>query len=46
MALTGDAISHSVLPGLVGAYVIFGTLAPWAMILGAGTAGSGCCRPD
>lgn len=39
MALTGDAISHSVLPGLVGAYVIFGSLASWAMIIGAGTAG-------
>ncbi len=39
MALTGDAISHSVLPGVVAAYVIFGTLAPWAMMLGAGTAG-------
>ncbi len=39
MALVGDAISHSVLPGVVGAYVVFGTLASWAMILGAGAAG-------
>lgn len=39
MALTGDAISHSVLPGLVMAYVIFDTLDSWAMILGAAAAG-------
>lgn len=39
MALTGDAISHSVLPGLVVAYAVFHTLESWAMILGAATAG-------
>ena len=39
MALTGDAISHSVLPGLVVAYIVFGTLDSWAMILGAAAAG-------
>ncbi|MFG0306185.1 MAG: metal ABC transporter permease [Phycisphaerales bacterium JB040] len=37
-ALMGDAISHAVLPGLVGAVVLTGTLAPWAVFLGAATA--------
>ena len=39
MALTGDAISHSVLPGLVLGYVIFDSLDPWVMIGGAAVAG-------
>lgn len=39
MALVGDAISHSVLPGLVLAYILFGTLASWAMLVGAAAAG-------
>jgi manganese/zinc/iron transport system permease protein len=39
MALTGDAISHSVLPGVVLAYIFFGTKATWAMLLGASVAG-------
>jgi manganese/zinc/iron transport system permease protein len=39
MALTGDAISHSVLPGLVAAYVIFGSLDSWAMVIGAASSG-------
>lgn len=41
MALTGDAISHSVLPGLVLGYVVFGTLEPWVMITGAALSGVG-----
>ena len=41
MALTGDAISHSVLPGLVLGYVIFDSLDPWVMIGGAAVAGVG-----
>ena len=39
MALTGDAISHSVLPGLVLGYVFFGSMDPWVMITGAAVAG-------
>ena len=39
MALTGDAISHSVFPGVVIAFVLIGDLAsPW-LIVGAGLAG-------
>lgn len=39
MALTGDAISHSVFPGVVIAFVLTGDLAsPW-LIVGAGLAG-------
>lgn len=34
-AMVGDAMSHSVLPGLVGAYLLSGTRDPWAMFLGA-----------
>lgn len=39
MALTGDAISHSVLPGLVAAYIIFGSLDSWVMVIGAASSG-------
>lgn len=39
MALVGDAISHSVLPGLVLAYLIFRDLGPGYMLLGAMVAG-------
>jgi len=39
MALTGDAISHSVFPGVVIAFVLIGDLSsPW-LIVGAGLAG-------
>jgi ABC-type Mn2+/Zn2+ transport system permease subunit len=33
--MLGDAISHSVLPGLAGAFLLTGTRDPWAMLLGA-----------
>lgn len=39
MALVGDAISHSVLPGLAGAYLLSGSLTLPAMIVGAVGAG-------
>ncbi|MGV3663571.1 MAG: metal ABC transporter permease [Prosthecobacter sp.] len=39
MALVGDAISHSVLPGLAGAYLLSGGLTLPAMIVGAVGAG-------
>jgi manganese/zinc/iron transport system permease protein len=39
MALTGDAISHSVLPGLVLAYLVFRNLGTGAMLAGAMLAG-------
>jgi manganese/zinc/iron transport system permease protein len=39
LALVGDAISHSVLPGLVIAYLIFGSLSIGVMIGGAVAAG-------
>jgi len=39
MALMGDAVSHSVLPGLVIAFLITGTRGTWAMFLGALLAG-------
>lgn len=39
MALVGDAISHSVLPGLVLAYLLFRNLGTQYMLLGAMTAG-------
>jgi len=39
MALVGDAISHSVLPGLAGAYLLSGSLTLPAMIAGAVSAG-------
>ncbi len=39
MALVGDAISHSILPGLVVAFMIFKTNATWVMFAGAFAAG-------
>ncbi len=39
LALVGDAISHSVLPGLVGGYLLFGSLGIGPMLLGAVLAG-------
>ncbi|HRJ27406.1 MAG TPA: metal ABC transporter permease [Fimbriimonadaceae bacterium] len=38
-SLTGDGISHSVLPGLVLVFLLFGTRANLAMMLGAAVAG-------
>lgn len=37
-ALIGDAISHVVLPGIVVAFLITGTVSAWPMLLGAGAA--------
>ena len=37
-ALIGDAISHVVLPGIVFAFLVTGTVAAWPMMLGAGAA--------
>jgi manganese/zinc/iron transport system permease protein len=39
MALVGDAISHSILPGLVVAFLIFKTSSTWVMFGGALAAG-------
>jgi manganese/zinc/iron transport system permease protein len=39
MALVGDAISHSILPGLVMAFMIFKHNTTWVMFLGAFAAG-------
>jgi manganese/zinc/iron transport system permease protein len=39
MALVGDAISHSILPGLVVAFMIFKTTATWVAFAGALAAG-------
>ena len=39
MALVGDAISHSVLPGLAIAYLLVHSLSSWAMFAGAVVAG-------
>jgi manganese/zinc/iron transport system permease protein len=39
MALVGDAISHSILPGLVVAFMIFKTAATWVAFTGALVAG-------
>src|SRR5687767_5045184 len=39
MALVGDAISHSVLPGLVIAFLVAGTRSSGAMFIGALAAG-------
>jgi manganese/zinc/iron transport system permease protein len=39
MALVGDAISHSILPGLVVAFIIFKTTATWVAFSGALAAG-------
>jgi manganese/zinc/iron transport system permease protein len=35
VALMGDAVSHAVLPGIVGAFLLLGTRAPLPMIAGA-----------
>lgn len=37
-ALIGDAISHVVLPGIVLAFIVTGTVSVWPMMLGAGFA--------
>ncbi|MBI1385605.1 MAG: metal ABC transporter permease [Rhizobiales bacterium] len=37
-ALVGDAISHVVLPGIVGAFLVTGTVSSWPMLIGAGLA--------
>ncbi|MEZ6143585.1 MAG: metal ABC transporter permease [Zavarzinella sp.] len=39
MSLLGDAISHAILPGLVVAFLLTGTLSGWAMAMGAGILG-------
>ena len=39
MALVGDAISHSILPGLAGAFLLSGTRSATAMFIGALVAG-------
>lgn len=39
MSLVGDAISHSVLPGIVLAFLFLGTRDSWAMLVGAMAAG-------
>ena len=39
LSLMGDAISHSVLPGLVIAFLIASTRSPIAMFIGAALAG-------
>jgi len=39
LSLMGDAISHSVLPGLVIAFLVTSTRSPWAMFAGAAIAG-------
>lgn len=40
MALIGDAISHSILPGLVAGFVLFGVASTWVSALGAAAAGA------
>ena len=42
MALMGDAISHGILPGLVIAYLLWGSLEIGPMLIGACTAGMAC----
>lgn len=37
-ALIGDAVAHVVLPGIVMAFLVTGTVAAWPMLLGAGAA--------
>ena len=34
-SLIGDAVSHVVLPGIVGAFLVTGTVAAWPMLIGA-----------
>lgn len=41
MTLLADAVSHSVLPGIVAGYLVFG-YAPWGFALGALAAASAC----
>ena len=38
-SLMGDTLSHAVLPGVVGAYLLFGTRDPLGLFLGALVAG-------
>lgn len=42
MALTGDAISHSVLPGIVAGFLLGGALDSPLLVAGAALAGLGC----
>jgi manganese/zinc/iron transport system permease protein len=42
VALMGDAVAHSILPGIVLVYVLFGTRAPIPVILGAALFGIVC----
>ena len=42
VALMGDAVAHSVLPGIVVVYLVLGTRAPLAVILGAALFGVVC----
>jgi manganese/zinc/iron transport system permease protein len=39
-SLTGDAVSHAVLPGLVASFLLLGTRAGWATFAGALVAAS------
>lgn len=39
-ALLGDAISHAILPGIAGAFILTGTRDPFAMLLGAMAVGA------
>jgi ABC-type Mn2+/Zn2+ transport system permease subunit len=34
-AMLGDAISHAILPGIVGSFLLVGTRSTWAMLAGA-----------
>ena len=43
-ALIGDAISHVVLPGIVVAFLVTGSVAAWPMMIGAGVAAIGSVR--
>lgn len=38
-AMLGDAISHAILPGIVGSFLLVGTRSTWAMLAGAAVAG-------
>jgi len=37
-SMIGDAVSHVVLPGIVGAFLVTGAMETWAMLVGAGVA--------
>lgn len=39
LSMLGDAISHAILPGLAGAFLLTGTRDIWAMLIGAGLVG-------